>query len=330
MSSLAPTLESYFTERLIGQRHASPNTVAAYRDAWRLLLGFAQARTGKEPSSLDISDLDAGLIAGFLDHLESERHNSVRTRNARLAAIRSFFRYAALRHPEHAGLIARVLDIPAKRTDRKDVTYLEEHEVDALLSAPERETWLGRRDHAMLAVAVQTGLRVSELVGLRNEDVELGTGAHVRCFGKGRKQRSTPLDPQTVKILRVWMQERRGGPEEPLFPARRGSQLTRSAVSCLVRKHVASAAEHRPSLSTKHPSPHSLRHTCAMELLRSGVDCAVIALWLGHEQVETTSRIYIHADMSIKERALARTRPRSAKPGRYRPPDRLLAFLQSL
>ena len=224
MSALAPTLEAYFIERLIGQRQASPNTVAAYRDAWRLLLGFTQTRIGKEPSSLDIADLDASLIAGFLDHLESERHNSVRTRNARLAAIRSFFRYAALRHPEHANIIiARVLDIPAKRTDRKDVTYLEEAEVDALLSAPDRETWLGRRDHAMLAVAVQTGLRVSELVSLSNRDVEVGTGAHVRCLGKGRKQRCTPVDPSTVQILRAWMAERVVNPRilcSLLVPAR--------------------------------------------------------------------------------------------------------------
>jgi integrase/recombinase XerD len=260
MSALAPTLEAYFTERLIGQRRASPNTVAAYRDAWRLLLGYAHTRIGKEPSSLEIADLDASLIAGFLDHLESERHNSVRTRNARLAAIRSFFRYAALRHPEHANLIARVLDVPAKRTDRKDVTYLNEAEVDALLSAPDRETWLGRRDHAMLAVAVQTGLRVSELVGLSNRDVEVGTGAHVRCFGKGRKERCTPLDPSTVQILRAWVAERGGEPEDPLFPARPGSRLTRNAVSCLLRKHVASMEESCPSLSSKRPSPHSLRH----------------------------------------------------------------------
>jgi integrase/recombinase XerD len=330
LSALAPTLEAYFTERLIGQRRASPNTVAAYRDAWRMLLRFAHAQTGKEPSQLDIADLDASLVVAFLHHLENERHNTARTRNARLAAIRSFFRYASFCHPEHAGLIACVLDIPTKRTDRKDVTYLVEDEVEALLEAPDRETWCGRRDHTLLRVAVQTGLRVSELTGLRNSDVELGTGAHVRCRGKGRKERSTPLDKETVKALRAWMCERGGEPEDCLFPTRRDSPLTRSAVGCLLAKYTASASQRCPSLSTKKPTPHTLRHTCAMELLRSGVDVAVIALWLGHEQLETTMRTYIHADMSIKERALAKTRPPSVRPGRYRPPDRLVAFLDSL
>lgn len=330
MSALAPTLEAFFTERLIGQRHASPNTVAAYRDAWRLLLRFALARTGKEPSRLDIADLDAPLVAAFLDHLEADRNNSVRTRNARLAAIRSFFRYASLRHPEHAALIACVLDIPAKRAERKDVTYLVRDEVDALLAAPDRNSWCGRRDHAFLAVAVQTGLRVSELTGLKNQDLELGVGAHVRCRGKGRKERSTPLDKHTVRTLRVWTQERGGRPEDPLFPTRQDSPLTRGAVACLVTKYSARATQRCPSLASKRATPHTLRHTCAMELLRSGVDCAVIALWLGHEQIETTTRSYIHADLSIKERALARTQPAQSKPGRYRPTDRLLVFLDGL
>lgn len=330
MSALAPTLEAFFTERLIGQRQASPNTVAAYRDAWRLLLRFVQARTGKEPSQLDMADLDASVVASFLDHLEQERHNSARTRNARLAAIRSFFRYASLRHPEHAALIARVLDIPAKRCARKDVTYLDDAEIQVLLDTPDRGTWTGRRDHALLDVAVQTGLRVSELTGLRNGDVELSTGAHVRCQGKGRKERCTPLAKNTVAVLRVWMQERGGLPDEPLFPTHRGNRLSRSAVGCLVTKHANTAAQRCSSLASKHPTPHTLRHSCAMELLRSGVDTAVISLWLGHEQVETTTRTYIHADLSIKERALARTQPPHTRPGRYRPPDRLLAFLDSL
>lgn len=330
MSALAPTLEAFFTERLIGQRQASPNTVAAYRDAWRLLWRFARTATGKEPAQLDIADLDAELVTGFLDHLESERHNSTRTRNARLAAIRSFFRYAALRHPEHAALIARVLDIPAKRCERTDVTYLDRSEVEALLAAPNRDTWWGRRDHALLNVAVQTGLRVSELTGLHNSDVQLDIGAHVRCQGKGRKERCTPLDKTTVAILRVWMRETNGAPDDPLFPTRRGTRLTRSAMGCLVAKHADTAKQASRSLCTKHLTPHSLRHTTAMELLRSGVDSAVIALWLGHEQVATTTHTYIHADLSIKERALARTRPLNAKPGRYRPTDRLLAFLDGL
>ena len=329
MSALAPTLEAFFTERLIGQRHASPNTVAAYRDAWRLVLRYAQERTGKQPCRLDLADLDAPFIGAFLQHLEHERHNSVRTRNARLAAIRSFFHYAALRHPEHSALTARVLAIPTKRWERNEVSFLDRPEVDALLATPDRHTWNGRRDHALLDVAVQTGLRVSELTGLRNQDVELGVGAHVRCLGKGRKQRSTPLDRQTVAVLRVWMQERGGEPGDPIFPARRGTPLSRDAVARLVTKHTGAAGQRCQSLRTKHPTPHTLRHTCAMELLRSGVDTAVIALWLGHSRVETTS-IYVHADMSIKERALARMAPLNSKPGRYRASDPVLAFLDGL
>jgi len=330
MSALAPTLEAFFTERLIGQRNASPNTVAAYRDTWRPVLRFARARTGKEPSRLDLGDLDAPLIGAFLDHLEQERHNTARTRNARLSAIRSFFRYAALRHPEHAALIARVLAIPAKRCERAEVSYLTRPELDALLAAPDKGTWTGPRDHALLDVAAQTGLRVSELTGLRNCDVELGTGAHIRRPGKGKKQRGTPLARSTVAVLRAWMQERRGEPGDPLFPARRGTPLSRGAVARLVTRHTVTARHRCPSLITKHPTPHVLRHSCAMELLRSGVDCAVIALWMGHEQVETTSRIYLHADMSIKERALARTAPLHTRPGRYQASDQLLAFLDSL
>lgn len=329
MSALAPTLESYFTLRLIGQRRASANTVAAYRDAWRLLLGFAQTRTNKTPNRLDLADLDAGLISAFLEHLETERGNSVRTRNARRAAIRSFFHYAALRHPEHAGLIANVLAIPSKRQARKEVCYLTGPEVEALVDSPDRASWTGRRDHALLAVAVQTGLRVSELTALTNQDVQLGTGAHVRCMGKGRKERSTPLDRVSVATLRVWMKERGGDPGDVLFPTRRNSALSRDAVGALVTKHSATAQQRCPSLKAKHPTPHTLRHSCAMDLLASGVDRTVLALWLGHERVETTGT-YTHADMSIKERALARTSPLSTKPGRYQPSDPLLLFLENL
>jgi len=329
MSHLAPTLEAFFTERLVNQRHASVNTVAAYRDAWRLVLRYAQNRTGKQPCQLDLTDLDATFIGGFLDHLEQERSNSVRTRNARLAAIRSFFRYAALRHPEHAQLIARVLAIPTKRGNRSELAYLDQPEVDALLAAPDRHTWTGRRDHALLDIAVDTGLRVSELTGLRNSDVVLGTGAHLNCTGKGRKRRCTPLRKQTAAVLDVWMKEREGAPDDPLFPTRRGSRIGCGAVQRLVTKHARTAAQRCPSINNKHITPHILRHTCAMSLLAQGVDTTVIALWLGHERVETT-QIYIHADMSIKERALARTTPPGTAPGRYRPPDALLAFLDGL
>jgi integrase/recombinase XerD len=329
MSALAPTLEAFFTQRLMHQRQASPNTIAAYRDAWRLLLDFAQQRIGKQPYELDLSDLDAELISDFLRHLETERHNSARTRNARLAAIRSFFRSAALHHPEHAALIARVLDIPTKRCDQAVVTYLNEAESDALVASPATHTWCGRRDRALLATALQTGLRVSELTGLRNRDIELGTGAHLRCRGKGRKARATPLRSDVVAMLRSWMKERQGAPEDPLFPTRAGTPLTRNAVGVLVEKHATAAAQHQPSLAAKKVTPHALRHSCAMSLLRRGVDRSVIAMWLGHERLDTVS-IYTHADMTIKERALARTTPLHVKPGRYRPRDRLLAFLDSL
>ena len=329
MSALAPTLQAFFTSRLTSQRHASANTVVAYRDGWRLLLRYAQDRTGKQPCQLDLADLDAPFVAGFLDHLEQERGNSVRTRNARLAAIRSFFRYAALCHPEHAGLIARVLAIPAKRAQRNELCYLSQPEADALLAAPDRATWTGRRDHALLDVAIDTGLRVSELTGLRNRDVEFGAGAHLNCTGKGRKHRCTPLRKQTAAVLGVWMQERGGRPDDPLFPARRSRKISRGAVRRLVAKHAITAAATCPAIAGKNVTPHTLRHSCAMSLLAQGVDTAVIALWLGHERVETT-QIYVHADMSIKERALARTAPPNTTPGRYQPADSLLAFLTGL
>ena len=330
MSALAPTLEAFFTERLGNQLHASPNTVAAYRDAWRLLLGFVQQRTGKLPCRLDLADLDSETIAAFLNHLEQKRNNTIRTRNARLAAIRSFFRFASLRHPEHAALVAQVLAIPTKRGEQPEISYLIGQEIDTLLTAPDRTSWTGRRDHALLDLTVETGLRVSELTGLRNRDIELGVGAHVRCTGKGRKSRCTPISKDTVSVMRTWMQERQGESGDPLFPSRKGGALSRGAVEDLVAKHAANAARTCPSLAAKHVTPHVLRHSCAMELLRSGVDSATISLWLGHERIETTIRSYIHADMSIKEHALARTAPRQTTPGRYRPSDRLLAFLDSL
>ena len=329
MTLLAPTMEAFFTDRLARQRHASEHTVAAYRDTFRLLLGFAQDRTGKAPSRLELSDLDAPLVAAFLDHLERDRGNAVRTRNARLAAVHSLYRYAALRHPDHAELIARVLAIPAKRHERALVGFLVRAETDALLAAPDPGIWLGRRDHALLLVAVQCGLRVSELTGLTCGDVHLGAGPYLRCHGKGRKERVTPLAAPTARALRAWLAERRGDPTDPLFPTRKGGALGRDAVQKLVAKHAAKAAQSCPSLARKAVSPHTLRHTSAMALLRSGVDTTVIALWLGHEQVETTT-IYLHADLSIKERALARTAPLGSRPGRYRAPDPLLAFLESL
>lgn len=329
MSSLAPLLQSFFTQRLLTQRNASPNTVAAYRDTFRLLLGFAHQHTGKAPSQLDIVDLDAALIGAFLDYLERERASSRRTRNARLTAIRSLFRYASFEHPEHSAVIARVLAIPPKRTDRPQVTFLTDAEVDALLASPNRSTRLGRRDHALLLLAVQTGLRVSELTALRRQDVHLGTGAYVTCLGKGRKQRSTPLTRQTVTVLRAWLREPGATPADPLFPGPHGSPLGRDAVRRLVTKHIDSASARCPSLTNKTVSPHTLRHTAAMRLLQAGVDTSVIAMWLGHEQPRTTL-IYLHADLRLKERALERTAPPNTQPGRYRAPDALLAFLEGL
>jgi integrase/recombinase XerD len=329
MSTLAPTLQAFFTDRLVRERDASPHTVAAYRDTMRLLLTFAAERTGIEPSKLDLAKLDAMLIGAFLDHLEQERGCSARTRNARLAAIRSLYRYATLKHPEHAAVIERVLAIPPKRHERALVTFLTEEEIDALIGAPDRSTWTGRRDHAMIMLDVQTGLRASELTGLTCADVHLGSGAHVNCLGKGRKQRITPLTSSTVAVLRGWLSERGGEKTDPLFPTSTGRRLSRDALQQRLTKHAAHATERCPSLHAKKLTPHVLRHTAAMRLLHAGVDTTVIALWLGHEQVETT-QIYLHADLAIKEQALSKTTPLNSQAGRYQPPDKILAFLDTL
>lgn len=329
MSTLAPTLQAFFTDRLIRQRQASSHTVAAYRDAFKLLLGFAEQRTGKAPSDLNLADLDAPLIGAFLDHLEHARANSVRTRNARLAAVHSLFRFAALAHPQDAAVIQRVLAIPPKRFDQALVTYLTAPETDALLAAPDLSTWTGRRDHAMLALAVQTGLRVTELTSLTRADVHLGAGAHVSCLGKGRKQRITPLTATLTAVLRAWLTERAGQPADPVFPTRRGAPLSTDAVQQRLTTHTITAARACPTLAGKKTSPHTLRHTAAMRLLEAGVDTTVIALWLGHENVATT-QIYVHADLALKERALARTTPPGTRPGRYQPPDEIIAFLEAL
>lgn len=329
MTALAPALQAFFTTRLGHQRDASPHTIDSYRHAFRLLLTYAKAQTGKDPSDLDLADLDASLVSGFLDHLEHERGNGVGSRNTRLAAIHSFFRFASYRHPEHAASIQQVLAIPQKRTEKNPRSFLTEAEMDALLAAPDRSTWIGRRDHVLLAVAVRTGLRLSELTGLRRQDVHLGTGAHLKCLGKGRKRRDTPLDKPTVKLLHAWMHEQDGTPEDPLFPSRRGARLSPDAVQRLVAKHAAAAQAKYPSLAAKRITVHTLRHSCAMDLLTNGLDVAVLALWLGHEKLESVNA-YLHADLSLKERALARRPPLNAKPGRYQPNDALLAFLEAL
>jgi integrase/recombinase XerD len=306
MSLLAPTLQAWFTGRLLTQRNASPCTIAAYRDTLRLLLTFAQQQTGKDPCRLDFADLDAPLIGAFLNHLEQELGNSPRTRNARLAAIHSLFCYSALRHPEHAASIARVLEIPTKRHRQTVISYLERPEIDALLAAPDRTTWLGRRDHAMILVAIQTGVRVSELVNLKISAVTLTTGAHLKLFGKGRKERSAVLTAETVAVLREWLREREGHPHEPTFPTRRGGPLTPRAFALLLDKHTSTAARACPSLTTKRVTPHVLRHTNAMLLRAENVD------------------------NKLKQQAIDRTAPTGTPPGRYQPTDRLLAFLERL
>ena len=328
-TDLAALLQSFFTDRLLHQRQASPHTIAGYRDCFRLLLHFAKERLGKMPSKLLIEDLDAPFIGLFLQHLESVRKNSVRTRNARLGAIHSFFQYVALEEPALALHCQRILAVPNKRHERRPIEFLSREEMDALLAVPNLSTWLGRRDRTLLLVAVQTGLRVSELTGLNCQDVVLGTGAHVRCLGKGRKQRCTPLRPQTARMLDAWLRERQGLPEDPVFPSIRGSRLSRDAVERLITKYTQRAEPTCPSLKRKNVSPHVLRHAAAMDLLHRGVDRSEIALWLGHESVQTT-QIYLHADMRLKEKALSRTTPLGVKPARFRPDDKLLAFLEGL
>ncbi len=326
---LAPLLEGFFTQRLLQEMDASPQTVQAYRDAFRLMLDYASRRLRKAPSALLLTELDAPFIGQFLGHLEKERGNGARTRNARLAALRSFFRYVGPREPAHTDLVRRVLAMPQKRCDRHVVAFLTPEEVRALLAAPDRTTWLGRRDHALLTFAVETGLRVSELVGLTADQLSLGRGAHVRCRGKGRKERVTPLTRATSKMLLGWTRALGSESETRVFPSRRGGPLSRDAVERLVRAHATRAAENCASLRGKRVSPHVLRHTTAVQLLRAGVDRSVIALWLGHESVETT-QIYVDADLSIKEAALAKIAPAPTRHRRYRPSDSLIAFLSAL
>jgi site-specific recombinase XerD len=329
MTAFAPALQAYFSDRLVGQRGASPNTIAAYCHTFRLLLAFTKDQTGQAPSKLDIADLDATLIAAFLEHLEQVRGNTPRTRNNRLAAIHSLFGYLALQHPEHAASIQRVLAIPHKRTERNLLTYLTEEEVDALLAACDQSTWTGRRDQAMFVLTIQTGLRISELAGLTCEDITLSTGANVHTIGKGRKERRTPLVPPTRTALKAWLKERAGAPGDPLFPTNTGKHLSRDAIERRLARHLTVAATNCPSLKRKRVTMHTLRHTAAMRLLLAGNDVTVIALWLGHEQISTTN-VYLHADMTQKQKAIARAKQSTTKPGRYRPSDPLLAFLEDL
>ena len=329
-SSLPALIERFFTERLMRQQHVSMHTVASYRDTFRLFLGFASQRRKRPPSELELGELDAPLISDFLDDQEAQRAASTRTRNLRLTAIRSFFRFVAFEEPAYSAHIARVLAIPSKRGDKKVIHFLNRLEIEAILDAPDRTTWLGRRDHTLLSLAIQTGLRLSELIGLDRESISFGTGAHVSCVGKGRKERCTPLSRPLTVTLQRWLKEPPPHNAIALFPNVHGGRLSGDAVQYLLGKYVKVARARCTSLRQKRVSPHVLRHTAAMELLQAGVDCAVIALWLGHESIETT-QVYLHAHMALKEAALAKVPILKGRPnGRYRPPDRLLQFLHAL
>jgi integrase/recombinase XerD len=327
--SLAPLLQSFFTDRLIKQKQVSPHTISSYRDTFRLLLQFLAKQLRKTPSQVLLEDLEAPLIAAFLEGLEKERRNSARSRNLRLTAIRSFFRYASFESPANAGQIQRVLAIPGKRHPRSLVSFLARPEAEALLGTPNLTTWSGRRDHALMLLALQTGLRLSEITTLRKEDVSLETGAHVRVVGKGRKERCTPLTKRTAAVLRAWLKEPTHTDSGLVFPSARGKRLSADGVQYLLAKHLAGATAACPALGNKRVTPHVLRHTAAMELLQAGVDRSVIALWLGHESVETT-QIYLDASLAMKEKALEKTTFPNGKLRRYRPSDQLLAFLNAL
>lgn len=327
--SFASLLQRFFTQRLMQQRQASPHTICSYRDTFRLLLQFTRQHLHKHPSRLAFEDIDAPLIAAFLDDLEKRRGVTARTRNLRLTAIRSFFHYAAYEEPASSAQIQRVLAIPSKRFTRGLVNYLTRAEVDALLAAPDQHSWSGRRDHALILVAVQTGLRLSELTGLERHDLVLGTGANVRVVGKGRKERCTPLSKQTVAVLKAWLHELPEDDKQPLFPNARGGRLSSHGVQYILTKHATAASKLCASLLHKKVAPHVLRHTTAMDLLQAGVEQSVIALWLGHESIETT-QIYLDANLALKAEILAKTAPPGGIVGRYRPDDKLLAFLQNL
>jgi integrase/recombinase XerD len=334
MADATPTfpvlLQRFFAEHLRQQRAVSPHTVAAYRDAFRLLLLFAQARTGKSPTELALVDLDAALILAFLDHLERERKSSVRSRNARLSAIRAFLKYAAHEDLTALAVIERCLAIPQKRHDKAVLGFLSRPEMEAIIAAPDSRTWAGRRDQALFSLLYNTGARVSEAIDLKVSDVVLDVSPVAHLQGKGRKRRSVPLWKATAAALRQWLRHLPdAGPQAHLFPGSTGGRLSRSSVAQRLALAVGDAARGLPKLSGRAISPHTIRHTTAMHLLQSGVDITIIALWLGHEDPSTT-HIYLQADLAMKEEALSRLQPIAAAPARYRPPDQLMAFLQAL
>jgi integrase/recombinase XerD len=322
-------LQYFFTSRLNNQLNASPNTIASYRDTFRLLLKFISANIGRVPTKLRVEDIDVEQVVLFLEFIEKTRENSISSRNVRLSAIKSFFKYVAENEPQILYHCQRILAIPSKRSIKREISYLNRSEIEALISAPDLSNWYGRRDYTILLLAVQTGLRVSELTSLKCKDVVLGTGAHVKCFGKGRKKRSTPLRKDCASSLKNWIDERSADPNDPLFVNNRGKTLSRDSIERIVKKYTEIASCKCPSIKGKRITPHVLRHTTAMQLLKSGVDCTLIALWLGHESVETT-QIYIHADISLKEKIIEKMKPLSIPVGRYKPDDKLLAFLESL
>ena len=329
VADFSPLCQAFFAKRLVTQRKASPHTVAAYAQTFRLFLAYAQERLHTPPSMLSLAQLDASFVSDFLDSLEASRGNAARSRNARLASLRSFYHFAALDAPQHASVIQRVLAIPYKRLARRLVSYLTRQEVEAVLASVDKSTWIGRRNHALMLVAMQTGLRLSELTGLRQSDVALGHGAHVRCEGKGRKERCTPLAKSTVAVLKAWIKEQGDDESGVLFPSSRGGRMSADAVQHALTTYVAAARETCPSLLNKHVTPHVLRHTAAMELFQAGVDRSLIAIWLGHESLDTT-QIYLDANLQLKEAVLNRLNTVQSKPGRYRPDDKLLTYLKTL
>ncbi|MCX6605915.1 MAG: site-specific integrase [Acidobacteria bacterium] len=325
----APLIQAFFVEYLLNQKNASPRTVAAYRDAFRLLLRYLHQTKGVQPVALRVADLDAPVILAFLDNIEQQRANCIRSRNARLAAIRSFFRFVQMREPAGLAVASRVLAIPVKRTERKLVGYLTRSEIDAILATADQTHWDGRRDHALLLTLYNSGARVSEIIGVRRDDIALDAPASLKLHGKGRKERAVPLWAKTAKVLRAWLQEPGDGLSDLAFPSARGRRISRHGVSYLLNRAAGRAAPACPSIRAKRVSPHLIRHSTAMHLLQAGVDPAVIALWLGHESVETTHG-YVEADLTMTENALGKLTPAGSAPGRFKPADKLLAFLEAL
>jgi integrase/recombinase XerD len=327
--SIAPLIQSFFTQHLQLHKRVSPQTVACYRDTFRLLFQFIKEQTGREPATFRITDLAAEVILSFLDHLEEQRHNSARSRNIRLAAIRTFFRWVALREPEQIDLATRVLAVPIKRAEKRIVQGLTREEMEALLNAPDPSTRQGRRDHALLSTLYNSGARISEVTGLRRHQVIFGASAFLQLHGKGRKERTVPLWPKTARTLQAWFRELDGESQELAFPSIRGAQLTTEGANQILQRALRKASIECPSLRDRHISPHTVRHATALHLLQSGVDISVIALWLGHESIETT-HIYLEADLKTKERALEKLAPAGQTVQRYKAGDEVLAFLASL